>query len=310
MGGRAKIVEVVSGSVTSTKQFVGSEERNASGAVTRQLFGRGEIISGTAYYFTFDHLGSIKEMSNASGIIQTTYGYDSYGRTTRLSGTVDADVQYAGMYAHAPSGLYLAMYRAYDPSLGIWIKKDPADDASYGYVGGNPISRTDPLGLYYEVSQTTVNGINFVDVHVPITFIGGPNKEALSSQYITEIYQTWNRRFGNVVLGVLITIDNSGRNVIDLCTKNQKGIKTTGFASDVEPGFGTLISTQSMFGFWAPTLEGRVAHEFGHILGLSHAAPVGNLMNDSPFLGTNLTAGQIQSIVNGSPYYHGLGYFK
>lgn len=305
-----KIVETRSGSVTSTKQFIGEEERDVSGAVTRQFFGRGEVISGTPYFFTFDQLGSVKEMTDASGTVQAEYAYDPYGRKIRISGSLDADNQYAGMYLHAPSGLYLTMHRAYAPSLGIWLKRDPADGASYGYVNGNPISRNDPSGLYYEVSQTIVNGIHFVDITVPITWIGGPNKESLIAQYTAEIYRTWNRRVGNAVIGIQLTSDNSGRNVIDLCTRTTKGIKKTGFQTNMEPTFGSLISAQNMFGFWAPINDGRVAHEFGHILGLGHDQPLGSLMSANAFVGTNFSPGDIQSIVNGSPYYHGLGFFN
>lgn len=41
-GGRVKIVETVSGSVTSTKQFVGGEEPDGSGHVTKQLYSKGQ----------------------------------------------------------------------------------------------------------------------------------------------------------------------------------------------------------------------------------------------------------------------------
>lgn len=309
LGACAKIIEIRNATVTSTKQFVGEEERDSSGSVTRQFFKRGEAISGVSYYFAKDHLGSIREVTDSSGVIQAKYSFDPYGQITKLQGSVDADFQFAGMYLHAPSGLYLTPARQYSTRLGTWLSRDPADGASYSYVAGNPISRIDPTGLYYEVSQTTVNGIAFVDINVPITWIGGSNKESLIAQYTSEIYQAWNRRVGDAVLRINISSDNSGRNVIDLCTKNKSGRKTTGLTTNIEPAFGTLLKNQNMFGFWAPSLSGRVAHEFGHILGLSHDEPGGSLMSPSPFLGTNISAADVQSIVNGSPYNHGLGFF-
>lgn len=81
--GRAvQVVETVASTVTSTKQFVWTngtmeEARNSSGAITAQYFGYGEAISGASYYWTKDHLGSIREMTDTSGNIQTEYTYDS-----------------------------------------------------------------------------------------------------------------------------------------------------------------------------------------------------------------------------------------
>jgi RHS repeat-associated protein len=55
------------------------------------------------------------------------------------------------MQYHAASGLYLTMYRVYDPQTGRWLSKDPIEEEGgmnlYGYVGGDPVSYTDPEGL-------------------------------------------------------------------------------------------------------------------------------------------------------------------
>jgi RHS repeat-associated protein len=55
------------------------------------------------------------------------------------------------MQYHAPSGLYLTKYRAYDPKDGRWLSRDPIGEAGginlYAYVGGNPVRFVDLLGL-------------------------------------------------------------------------------------------------------------------------------------------------------------------
>jgi RHS repeat-associated protein len=55
------------------------------------------------------------------------------------------------MQYHAPSGLYLTKYRVYDPNEGRWLSRDPIGAAGginlSAYVGGNPVSFVDPLGL-------------------------------------------------------------------------------------------------------------------------------------------------------------------
>src|SRR5207245_2017074 len=91
------------------------EERDSTGGtVTKRFFGHGEQISGANYFFTWDHLGSVREMTDSSGTLQARYDYDPYGRRTKVSGSLDADFAFTGHYYHSVSGLYLTLYRAYD----------------------------------------------------------------------------------------------------------------------------------------------------------------------------------------------------
>ncbi|MBU6454169.1 MAG: RHS repeat-associated core domain-containing protein [Cyanobacteria bacterium REEB67] len=78
-----------------------------------------------------DHQSSIREMTDGSGNIVAQYAYDPYGQATKLQGSLDSDFQYAGMYYHAPSGLNLATFRAYSPTLGRWINRDPIHDLTF-----------------------------------------------------------------------------------------------------------------------------------------------------------------------------------
>ena len=135
-----------------------AEERDGSNAVIKQLFPQGEvqIVSGAAtrYYYTRDHLGSVREMLDSLGNIVARYSYDPYGRTMLVQGTNLAAFQYAGDYLHQTSGLNLTLYRAYDSSTARWLSRDPFPDAErrqgpnlYEYVGDGPVGRLDPLGL-------------------------------------------------------------------------------------------------------------------------------------------------------------------
>jgi RHS repeat-associated protein len=155
--GLVKIVETSGGSITSTKQFVrcGSqicEERNASSVITKQFFGWGQTLSGTNYYYCRNIIDSVTDVSDPTGTIVAHYEYDPYGQVTQTVGTLSADFQYAGYYFHPASGLNLTTFRAYSPSLGRWINRDPIEEKGglnlYGYVENHPISDTDPSGLY------------------------------------------------------------------------------------------------------------------------------------------------------------------
>ena len=155
---RVKIVEKENGNVTSTKQFVWipgdaqpSEERDGSNNVTKRFYPQGLRVSSTSYYYTKDHLGSIREMTDASGTVLARYDYDSWGRSTTMINTNKPDFNFTGLYRHSKSNLDFATYRAYDPDLGRWLSRDPiAENAGtnlYRYVRNNPTGLVDPKGL-------------------------------------------------------------------------------------------------------------------------------------------------------------------
>jgi RHS repeat-associated protein len=87
----------------------------------------------------------------ASTSSAAAYGYDPYG--TPLQATAPTtDFVYGRMFYNADSGLYLTKYRAFDPGAGRWLSRDPLGEETdtgsnlFAYVGGNPISYTDPDG--------------------------------------------------------------------------------------------------------------------------------------------------------------------
>ncbi len=51
-----------------------------------------------------------------------------------------------------PDGIQLSTTRAYNPANGKWLNVDPIREQGginlYGYVGGNPLEGSDPLGLF------------------------------------------------------------------------------------------------------------------------------------------------------------------
>ena len=172
LGHRVKITEKSpSGSVTSAAVFLWDGERLCEEFTTIQV-PLGQVImrsrayyqegwfdhfnsgASAAYFYTRDHLGSIREVTDSTGAIHARYDYDPYGRRTKLSGDLDADFGFTGFYYHSNSGLQLALYRAYDADSGRWINRDPIEESGglnlYGYVANNVVNAIDPLGLDWQ----------------------------------------------------------------------------------------------------------------------------------------------------------------
>jgi len=194
-----KLVEKTGNTINSTRKFIwcGMERcefRNNNGAVQFQLYPQGQYQSGTAYFYTRDHLGSIREMNNASGTVVARYDYDPWGRSTTVIGTNKPDFNFTGLYQHAKSGLDMAIYRFYDPDLGRWLSRDPIEEAGginlYGYVTNNPNNLVDPDGLDAIPSP---NGTNIFVVN-PNNF-GAGSLNQLAAQLQGQFVQHPNERF-------------------------------------------------------------------------------------------------------------------
>ena len=160
LGRRVRIVEKEGGAVVSGNYYLWCnndicEVRDATGsAVVRRLYQRGEKLlgaGGTNYFYTKDHLGSIREALDDNGTLATRYDYDPYGQRTIIQENVRTIRAYGGHFLHAPSGLHLTLFRAFDATIGRWLSRDPIqerDDINrYQYVHNCPINLTDPLGL-------------------------------------------------------------------------------------------------------------------------------------------------------------------
>ena len=163
LGRTVGIRQLLNGSEVSHRHFLWCgaeicEERDASGAVTKRFFSQGmQVETGPTigdYYYTRDHLGSIREVTDESGNVRARYAYDPYGRRTQLVGDVDADLGFAGMFWSPEVNLSLTLFRAYDPEIGRWLSRDPLKGAEvtegpnlYAYVGNNAVNHIDPLGL-------------------------------------------------------------------------------------------------------------------------------------------------------------------
>jgi RHS repeat-associated protein len=156
------------GTVTSVRRYVWAggtqpaEERDGSNTVLRRFYAEGEHAPGAAaplarLFYAKDHLGSVREVTDAAGVLRARYDYGFWGNRTRVSGDAETAVGYTGHHHHGKSGLVLTWYRAYDPDTGRWLSRDPIAESGginlYGYVGNDPVNGVDPWGLHDVVAH-------------------------------------------------------------------------------------------------------------------------------------------------------------
>jgi len=143
-------------------------ETNGSGTTIRDYLYGNQLISMTTgggspatYYYSFDALGSVADLTNSSGTTEITYSYDAWGNPTAtpISGAPTNPIQYTAAY-NDPTGLTHLGARQYDPTTGRFLQTDPANLATgstYAYADNEPTAATDPSGLG---SQGTFGVVN------------------------------------------------------------------------------------------------------------------------------------------------------
>ncbi|MCK5643418.1 MAG: RHS repeat protein, partial [Gammaproteobacteria bacterium] len=102
------------------------------------------------YYYTFDGLGSVSEITDDAGAIVESYEYNAFGNILNPQATSNPFTYTAREY-DAETGLYFYRERYYDPQAGRFLTPDPigfsAGPNFYTYVNNNPLNWIDPWGL-------------------------------------------------------------------------------------------------------------------------------------------------------------------
>ena len=91
--------------------------------------------AGGDIYYTMDGLGSISELTNASGNLVESYRYDAYGKTKLYdsvgfpisASSVGNPYYFTGREYDFETGLYYYRARYYDLKLGRFLETDPLE---------------------------------------------------------------------------------------------------------------------------------------------------------------------------------------
>ncbi len=115
-----------------------------------------------SYYYHYDGLGSVTDVTKPDGTIAERYDYDPYGNPTitNAAGTIiptsaiSNRYLFTGRELDAESGNYHYRARIYNPKIGRFLQTDPLEFEDsmnlYSYVDNSPNNWVDPYGLMME----------------------------------------------------------------------------------------------------------------------------------------------------------------
>jgi len=129
--------------------------------------------SDGVFYYHHDGIGSVTDVTNATGARQWEYGYEAFGdlrtHTQHDVGAPENLMRFTGEYYDSFTDTYHLRARQYDTHLGRFTQTDPAPSrvtdpyvASYVYVRNRPRTCTDPSGA--------VDGCSHVPDSIPGVF--------------------------------------------------------------------------------------------------------------------------------------------
>jgi RHS repeat-associated protein len=139
----------------------------------------GMYKGGVFYAIHTDHLGTPRRVTDEGNLAVWQWPYNAFGSNrpvgvlsatstmgyaitpgaTPLKATLPATVmnlRYPGQYADSETGEFYNYFRQYDPRTGRYTQADfdpiglTGGLNGFSYVGGNPLSRSDPQGLFFD----------------------------------------------------------------------------------------------------------------------------------------------------------------
>jgi RHS repeat-associated protein len=110
------------------------------------------------YYIDSDHLNTPRVITDANNnIVWQWDNSDPFGGNLpqedpgNTGNRLEFNLRFPGQYFDRETGLHYNYFRTYDPNIGRYIESDPigldGGINTYAYVGANPISYVDHLGL-------------------------------------------------------------------------------------------------------------------------------------------------------------------
>jgi RHS repeat-associated protein len=136
--------------------------------------------TAAAYFIHTDQLNTPRAITNAGGTMVWQWDNDPFGKDAANEqpagqAAFNFNPRFPGQQFDRESNLHYNYYRDYDPQTGRYVQSEPiglrGGINTYGYVGGNPVSRVDPTGefffvpvIYYGGSALIAAGVAYYGV--------------------------------------------------------------------------------------------------------------------------------------------------
>jgi RHS repeat-associated protein len=198
-------------------------EYDASGNLIQEIVWLGDTPVATVrletcglsiFYIHTDHLNTPRKISRRSTAeLVWSWESDPFGTTVPNEnpsglGQFSFNLRLPGQYFDHETGLSYNGARDYDASSGRYVESDPiglkGGIDTYAYVGGNPLSYSDPTGL-------APPGRAQPGSAVPSLFPPGP------------FDGSWNRSRDNAALGIEDWLHRVGNAIREACKPDEKG---------------------------------------------------------------------------------------
>ncbi|MGC8758242.1 MAG: RHS repeat-associated core domain-containing protein, partial [Caldisericaceae bacterium] len=125
---------------------------------------RKEALEPIYYFYTWDHLGTVRLITDSTCAIVSKHDYEPFGvELPPINDIAGNTHKFTGQERDTFTNFDYMHFRFYASSIGRFLKPDniipnvynPQSWNLYSYVNGNPVNFNDPLGHYCKASNTS-----------------------------------------------------------------------------------------------------------------------------------------------------------